>query len=144
MVSLTALTACAGTPEGPSTPAGSAPSTAVTTSSSPTGGAPPTTSTTPTAANTVPEAYHGHWNTRLTDCPGDSGEGRLIVEDRTMTFYESVGQVISVTPQSDRITVTLRLNGEGETWEETRTWTLSPDRNTLTDVTDKATRFRCT
>jgi hypothetical protein len=148
LIGLTGLTACASGSEdlaSGSTPptADSATSATPTTGAPSTSGASPTTSAAPTMANTIPEAYRGHWNTRLADCPGDSGEGRLIVEARAMTFHESVGRVVAVTPKSDRISVTLKLSGEGQTWQDTRTWRLSPDGATLTDVTNGATRSRC-
>jgi len=143
LTGLAGLTACAGGSEdraGGSTP----PATnSATDSATPTTGAPSTSGKSPTTANTIPEAYRGHWNTRLADCPGDSGEGKLIVEARAMTFYESVGHVVAVTPQNDRISVTLKRSGEGQTWQDTGTWKLSPDGATLTDVTNGATRSRC-
>lgn len=159
LVSLTGLmglTACAGGSEDPTS--GSTPSTVDSATSAtaatsgtraPSASAAPTTSTAPTTdvvpmtADTIPGAYRGHWNTRLADCQGDSGEGKLIVEARAMTFHESVGRVVAVTPQNDRISVTLKLSGEGQTWQDTGTWKLSPDGATLTEVTGRVTRFRC-
>lgn len=155
LVGLAGLTACAGASEGltsgstPPATVASASSAGATDSATPTIGAPSTSgasqraSTVPTPTNTIPEAYRGHWNTRLADCRGDSGEGKLVVEARTMTFYESVGRVSAVTRQGDRISVTLKLSGEGQTWQDTRTWALSPNGATLTDVTNGGTRSRC-
>jgi hypothetical protein len=97
----------------------------------------------PTGDVAVPAEYRGRWNTSLAECSGDSGEGRLIVEAEGMTFHESVGRVVAVTPQAQGISVTVQLTGEGETREDTRTWQLSADGATLTDVTTGATRSRC-
>jgi hypothetical protein len=153
LAGVTGLTAC--TSESEELTISSTPTSAGSSVSS-AGGADPATSTTggiPTrtpstrvsvvTANIIPEAYRGRWNSRPADCRGDSGEGRLVVEARRMAFYESVGQVIAVTPQKGRISITLMLSGEGQTWQDTRVWKLSPDGETLTDVTHAATRVRC-
>jgi hypothetical protein len=91
----------------------------------------------------VPAAYRGHWNTDLADCTRESGDGRLVIDAGSITFFESGGPVTAVSQQAGVLTVTMTLTGEGETWTETRSLRLSADGDRLTDLETDTTRSRC-
>jgi hypothetical protein len=74
---------------------------------------------------------------------GTESEGRLTVEPRRITFYESSGPITAVSRIGDIVTITATLTGEGTTWEETMRFTLSADGATLTNLSTDTVRYRC-
>jgi len=94
----------------------------------------------------IPATFHGEWNASVPDCGTGGSDSRLRIAGDRVRFHESAGEVVSVTVHSDReITVVSRLSGEGQSWNDTRRWRLSPDGGTLQDITRAAglVRHRC-
>lgn len=97
----------------------------------PTDAAPAATAPATTPGSVVPLAFRGAWNLQPGDCQGGTGDGRLTISSRGLEFYESHGEVISTEVTGDRLLVQARMTGEGETWEETYSFRLSPDGGSL-------------
>jgi hypothetical protein len=90
----------------------------------------------------IPANFRGEWNARLADCGTGRNDSRLIIDARTVRFYESRGEVTGVTRNGPRaITVDARYTGEGRTWNRSTTMRLSGDGDQLT--IDGAARQRC-
>lgn len=105
------------TPEAPASPA----------SPSPTAAGP-----SPAQALAIPDRFHGIWDYVEGSCDPAS-DMRTEIAERGITFYESHGAVTGLKVESPtRITVTLAMQGEGEKWTMTRTFTLSEDGAILT------------
>ena len=90
----------------------------------------------------VPAAYLGEWQRTGTSC-ATRDETRLRVEPQRVTFHESRGEVLSVEEDGDRLTLALRMTGEGETREATYRFGLSNDGRWLTDLDHDLVRERC-
>ena len=90
----------------------------------------------------IPVNFRGEWNARLEDCGTGRNDSRLVIDARTIRFYESRGEVTSVTRDGPRaISVEARYRGEGETRDRTTRMTLSGDSRRLT--VGGLTRLRC-
>jgi hypothetical protein len=86
----------------------------------------------PTPALLIPDRFHGIWDYVKGSCDPAS-DMRTEIAERGITFYESHGAVTALTIDSpERITVELAMQGEGERWTMTRTFTLSQGDTTLT------------
>ncbi|WP_343521561.1 hypothetical protein [Sphingomonas sp.] len=92
-------------------------------------------------AGTIPAAFRGEWNRVPADCGKGSNDSRLRIEAKRLRFYESSGDVIAVHGEGRTITVRARYSGEGQTWEDARSFTLSQDGETLS--ADGIERTRC-
>lgn len=92
-------------------------------------------------ASTIPAAFRGEWNRTTADCGTGNNDSRLRIEAKRLRFYESSGDVVAVHGEGRTITVRARYSGEGETWEDARSFTLSQDGNTLS--ADGIERARC-
>ena len=90
----------------------------------------------------VPAAYLGQWQRTGTSC-ATRDETRLRVESQRVTFHESSGDVRSVEQDGDRLTLVLRMTGEGETRDATYRFGLSNDGRWLTDLDHDLVRERC-
>ena len=104
----------------------------------------PTPAASPTpagATDTIPAPFQGDWSAKAADCGKGSDVSRLTIAPGELRFYESSASVTGVTGTRGEITVSARYTGEGETWDATRTFTLSADGNSLTS--DGMTRVRC-
>lgn len=99
------------------------------------------TATPAAATDTIPAPFQGDWSAKAADCGTGSDVTRLTIAPGELRFYESSASVTAVTGTRQEIQVAARYSGEGETWEETRTFTLSTDGNSLTS--DGMTRVRC-
>lgn len=106
--------------------------------------APPTVRDAPPAEpqTRVPAAYLGEWQRTGTSC-ASRDETRLRMEARRVTFHESSGDVLAAAQDGDRLTLTLRMTGEGETRDATYRFGLSNDRRWLTDLDSDLVRERC-
>ncbi len=93
------------------------------------------------ASDTIPAPFQGAWSAKATDCGKGGDVTRLTIAPGELRFYESSASVTGVTGTRQEIRVAARYIGEGETWEATRTFTLSADGNSLTS--DGMTRVRC-
>ena len=83
-------------------------------------------------ADTIPQAFLGVWDYVEGSCDPAS-DLRVEIEPTSMQFYESYGEVTRIEVDSpERIVVSLDMEGEGETWEMARVFTLSNDGRTLT------------
>lgn len=72
---------------------------------------------------TIPSAYLGVWDFIDGNCNPDS-DLRLKIAPDALTYYESYGEVQSLDVVGDAITVTMSMEGEGETWESRETFRL--------------------
>lgn len=89
------------------------------------------------SVRTIPPAFHGKWSEKIEDCTQD-GEGNLTVSRKALAGYENYGTVKKVTVNGPLDIVVFAKNaGEGETWESTRRFRLSPDKKLLMDITYK-------
>ena len=82
----------------------------------------PVPASTPVGAPVVeaPERFRGEWNTNLADCGTGLNDSRLVIEARTMRFYETSGPILRVEqPAADEVAITAALSGEGEGPTET-------------------------
>lgn len=87
---------------------------------------------------TVPSAFTGEWNTNLSNCKSQGGDGILSISSKQISFYESSGQVQDILLKGPHdIIITALLSGEGDTWTQSIHLKLSEnDNNTLVDITD--------
>lgn len=92
-------------------------------------------------AGTIPAAFRGEWNRVPADCGTGSNDSRLRIDAKRLRFYESSGDVLAVHGEGRTITVRARYSGEGQTWEDARSFTLSADGQTLS--ADGIERMRC-
>jgi len=100
------------------------------------------------AAPTVPEAFQGEWRAELKDCGSTTDDSRLFIEPGQVWFWESSGPVLSVEVHSPReATFVVRLEGEGEAWDDRLRYRLSEDGQSLADVSggevEPFVRSRC-
>ncbi|MBA4763824.1 hypothetical protein [Sphingomonas sp.] len=89
----------------------------------------------------IPKAFHGNWSANVADCGKGSDVTRLTIAPTELRFYESTADIIGVVASGPEIRVTARYAGEGETWDQTRVFTLSADGDVLTS--EGMTRARC-
>lgn len=92
-------------------------------------------------ADTIPAPFHGTWSAKAAGCGKGGDVTRLTIAPEELRFYESGASVTGVTGAGQEIRVAARYTGEGETWEATRTFTLSADGNEL--MSDGMKRVRC-
>ena len=80
----------------------------------------------------IPAAFHGVWDYVDGSCAPES-DLRIEIRPESIGFYESLGELTAIDIASpDDITVTLAMEGEGETWDMQRRFVLSDDGATLT------------
>jgi len=93
-------------------------------------------------AGLIPQSFRGNWSSSTATC-GTAGDSmRLSVGADSLNIYESVGKVSAAQPLSpNRLRVTARYSGEGETWNDTAVLTLADGGETLTIGSVK--RVRC-
>jgi hypothetical protein len=90
----------------------------------------------------IPATFRGEWNTRIQDCGTGRNDSRLIIDARSVRFYESRGQVTGVTRDGPRaITIDAAYTGEGRTWRRSTPMTLSRNGDRLT--IEGVVRQRC-
>lgn len=96
-------------------------------------------------AASIPARFHGEWNADLDACGTGASETRLRISADRVRFYESAGAVRRVEIVNSRvIDVTAEYQGEGDTWEGERRFTLSDDGNSLTVSNGgDLVRYRC-
>ncbi|TPG38624.1 hypothetical protein EAH79_16020 [Sphingomonas koreensis] len=74
------------------------------------------------AAETLPTAFVGRWGLTPGDCDfsRSDAKGLLIVEPRSLRFYESTASIAALDKASpDDVTARLDFKGEGQTWQTT-------------------------
>jgi len=93
---------------------------------------------------TIPAEFQGEWNEDLKDCGTGLALTRLRVTPREVRFHESLGKVVMASRRQNVVTLLLDMSGEGEEWQTTMTFTLTPDGNAMTTNGPPAlTRRRC-
>ena len=96
----------------------------------------------------IPERFLGWWAQTEAECQlGRLAISRLTIEPNRITFYESIGEVLSaaIEGQTD-LAVLLDSRGEGFTWVSALQFRLSADEQSLTDMTGGrlgVVRIRC-
>ena len=90
----------------------------------------------------VPRQFIGEWRSSVSACGTWDDDMALRIERHHIRFYESDGPVLAVAVRDQReLALIVELTGEGETWLTTTQFTLSPDQQTLTSVSDSGTSF---
>ena len=90
---------------------------------------------------TAPDLPDPSWDYVEGSCDPAS-DMRVEIGPKTMQFYESHGDVTGVEVGSPQdIVVSLAMEGEGETWDMARRFTLSDDGRTLTPAPVGEERF---
>ena len=70
------------------------------------------------AQGKIPARFQGVWDYEGGSC-NPASDMRMEIADSSITFYESLGKVTGVKPDGDDILITMDMEGEGETWEQT-------------------------
>jgi len=85
----------------------------------------------------IPEKFHGVWDAMSGTCARES-DLRMDISASEIMFYESIGTVSSVEEFETYAHVTLTMEGEGETWEQTYLLALAENAPflTATDVSN--------
>lgn len=94
----------------------------------------------------IPADIQGEWNAEPSACGADTSESRLRVRNDFVEFYESRGIVTRVDRlANNRTRVTLKMAGEGETWDATYTFQLVNGGKVLLDVSSDTpfARLKC-
>jgi len=94
------------------------------------------------AAAVIPVDFRGAWNMVAADC-GTTSEGSMTVEAHALRLYEGGGPVTSVVRRGNVITVTATWNAEGTVEKVAFDMRLSPDGETITNLTTGAVSHRC-
>ncbi len=92
---------------------------------------------------TVPERFRGTWAGDAAACASPGDESHLAIRANEVAFHESSGPVTAVDTEGNLLAVTIRLTGEGETWEATHGFELSADGQTLLASEGGMARQRC-
>ena len=98
------------------------------------------------ASTAMPARFLGHWDASAEACGSDGSELVLHIEPEVLRFYESTVTPVTVRmPDADTVHLEGRYEGEGDTWNGTRTLTLDgPDVLLVEDATGNVTRrVRC-
>lgn len=94
----------------------------------------------------IPQPFQGEWNADLEQCGAQVSETRLEISANQLQFHESDGPIQDITSDGDRkLTGTVELSGEGETWQTELELQLSEDQRALTQIMDGTSfvRYRC-
>jgi hypothetical protein len=96
------------------------------------------------ATATVPGAFQGLWAADAQDCADAGAESRLDISAKVLRFHESLGNVLAADVDGGRLSVALRIAGEGEVRDVRHVYALSEDGGRLTDLSTGFDRRRCT
>ena len=94
------------------------------------------TNSSETAAATFPAALHGRWGLVPGDCTSGAGDakGLVTISAEEVRFYESVARPAKVAERTDRvIRGEFDFTGEGLSWTNYMTWSVTGDRLTRVD-----------
>lgn len=90
----------------------------------------------------VPRQFIGEWRSNVSACGTWDDDMALRIERHHIRYYESDGPILAVAVRDQReLALIVELTGEGETWLATSQFTLSPDQQTLTSVSESGTSF---
>ena len=104
-------------------------------------------STQPAEAAIVPSQYRGRWGMVPADCePGRSdAKGLLVIGDKTLRFYESVGTLKEQRPAiATSFAGLFAFTGEGQSWQKVITFTRTDDTLKRAEKDGTFTYQRCT
>lgn len=92
----------------------------------------------------VPRPFWGVWSQRAELCgKPESDDSAVEIGPRKLAFWESSGEVRSVVLKGPlEVEIAASFSGEGETWEGTGTYTLSPSRQDLVIASGNAKGLR--
>lgn len=82
------------------------------------------------AANLIPASLHGVWDYEGGTCAPES-DMRMEITGDEILFYESIGKVTAVAADAEDTIVTLAMEGEGETWEQSTRFALTGEGDDL-------------
>lgn len=134
LATLALLAACTSEEPAPETP-DSEPS--ATTAASPTQSAPSAA-----ALTEIPAAFRGYWDAETGQCANWS-DAQLTIEARRVQFYESLGEVTSLSqPAPDVLVIDFAMSGEGDTWTEQATYRLLEGGQVLESTFGDGEAFR--
>ena len=87
-------------------------------------------------AKTFPAAIHGRWGLVPSDCTSTLGDakGLVTITADEVRFYESVARPVKIVERTDRvIRGEFDFTGEGMSWTNYMTWSVTGDRLTRVD-----------
>jgi hypothetical protein len=93
----------------------------------------------PVEAAAIPAAFHGRWGMAPADCTSTRGDakGLLVISAEELRFYESRAVPRNLELRGpDEWRADLEYTGEGQTWSEKTTVTLSNGGKTLRRMAD--------
>jgi hypothetical protein len=80
----------------------------------------------------IPVSFHGEWNEDLSACGTGLNDSVLVVRSRTVSFYESRGQVRALTMRgANTAIVDVDFIGEGQQWSDRFSMELLDNGNIL-------------
>ena len=81
-----------------------------------------------------PAKFQGRWTVNVADCPKARGMETtvMIIDDKSVQFYESMASLNSATQNGDTFKATLRWTGEGQNWDSETAFTLKDGGKMLT------------
>jgi hypothetical protein len=100
----------------------------------------------PSEASTIPGQYRGRWGMVAADCePGRSdAKGLLVIGDKTLRFYESVGTLKEQRPAiATSFAGLFAFTGEGQSWQKVITFTRTGDTLKRAEKDGTFTYQRC-
>jgi len=100
----------------------------------------------PPEASTIPSQYRGRWGMVAADCePGRSdAKGLLVIGDKTLRFYESVGTLKEQRPAiATSFAGLFAFTGEGQSWQKVITFTRTGDTLKRAEKDGTFTYQRC-
>jgi len=96
---------------------------------------------------TVPERFHGEWNSNPADCGSPDNDSIMVIEAREIGFYEGTGRVRGAFQDSPNdVLIVVTISEEEETSTTAMRFAISPDGNRLTEYSESAepfVRHRC-
>ena len=92
--------------------------------------------TAPEEKKSIPAALHGRWGLVRADCTSTMGDtkGLVTITAAEVRFYESVARPAKIAERTDRvIRGEFDFTGEGMSWSNYMTWSVTGDRLTRVD-----------
>ncbi|MFN7128610.1 MAG: hypothetical protein ACK4OJ_06045 [Brevundimonas sp.] len=85
------------------------------------------------ASKKIPDAFHGRWERDVSSCANTESNTRILVDAKSISYYEDGDTVISVTARSpDRIDLVVDYENYDGSERRNRTLSLSDAGETLT------------
>lgn len=91
---------------------------------------------------TVPERFRGEWNSNPADCGTPDNDSIVVIAADRIDFYESSGRVRGAfLDGANEVLVVVEISGEGETSTTAIRFSLSPDGDRLTELSESSEPF---